>query len=345
MGAPLAQLVVLGNAFGGNVKNVQIAVVDQDRGPEVATVQARLQAVAANVRTFIPVEYPEQGQAVQDLRERRVAAVLIIPENYSRDLLARRRPRLALVTDNSDNFVSSTVAATMRQLVGAIDEPAVHPRMAGRVSLDQVDLYPFISYIKYLLPGSITLGIFATAMIGGGIIFLDDKARGVHEGYLVTPITKLELIVGFNTAGLIKAAISGTVVLILGCLIAGVPGLFDPVRLLNLMVLIVVTSASLIGMMFFLMARVSDPLVPRAVFGVLNMLLFFPSGAIYPIAAFPPWMQWIATIDPFAYGVHGFRTLLLTQAGMAGVYEDIVVLSLLSVLMLGGATLLFKRTL
>ena len=31
----------------------------------------------------------------------------------------------------------------------------------------------------------------------GGIIFIDDKARGLHEGYLVTPITKFELIAGF----------------------------------------------------------------------------------------------------------------------------------------------------
>jgi ABC-2 type transport system permease protein len=38
-------------------------------------------------------------------------------------------------------------------------------------------------------------------MIGGGIIFIDDKARGLHEGYLVTPIKRLELIAGFNLSG------------------------------------------------------------------------------------------------------------------------------------------------
>jgi ABC-2 type transport system permease protein len=40
-------------------------------------------------------------------------------------------------------------------------------------------------------------------------------------------------------------------------------------------------------MMFLLMVRVDDPLVPRAMFGVLNVLLFYPSGAMYPIAHFP----------------------------------------------------------
>ena len=53
------------------------------------------------------------------------------------------------------------------------------------------------------------MSIFMMVMIGGGIIFIDDKARGLHEGYLVTPITKLELIAGFNISGTIKAVLAG----------------------------------------------------------------------------------------------------------------------------------------
>ena len=47
-----------------------------------------------------------------------------------------------------------------------------------------VEVYPYIEYIKYLLAGSTAMGIFITAMIGGGITYIDDKTRGLHEGYL-----------------------------------------------------------------------------------------------------------------------------------------------------------------
>ena len=67
------------------------------------------------------------------------------------------------------------------------------------------------------------MSIFMMVMIGGGIIFIDDKARGLHEGYLVTPIKKLELIAGFNISGTIKAVIAGMFLLIIGSLIAGIP--------------------------------------------------------------------------------------------------------------------------
>jgi ABC-2 type transport system permease protein len=182
-------------------------------------------------------------------------------------------------------------------------------------------------------------------MIGGGLLFIDDKSRGLHEGYMVTPITKWELILGFNLSGVIKAMLAGETILVLGAVVAGVPNFFQPVRLLELTLMVALTSVALIGMMFFIMARISDPLVPRAIFGVLNTLLFFPSGAIYPIAGFPRWLRWLSACDPFTYAVHGLRTLLLKDVGIAAITTDIFALVLTSAVVLAGATLLFRRTL
>ena len=73
-------------------------------------------------------------------------------------------------------------------------------------------------------------------------------------------------------------------------------------------------------MMFLLMVRVEDPLVPRAMFGILNTLLYFPSGAIYPVQAFPQWLRVISYVDPFSYAVHGLKATLLKDASWAAVH-------------------------
>ena len=213
------------------------------------------------------------------------------------------------------------------------------------MTLSVVEIYPYVPYIQYLLPGSIVLAIFVTAMIGGGIIYIDDKARGLHEGYLVTPITKLELILGFNLSGALKAFLSGLVLTTLGSIISGIPDPLDPVRLLKLLVVVVATALALISMMFLLMVRVSDPLVPRVLIGVLNTPLFFPSGAICPIHGFPPWMQVIAKVDPFTYAVHAFKSLLLKNTGLWAIAGDLAFLMGFSVAAMLLATLLFRRTL
>jgi ABC-2 type transport system permease protein len=93
------------------------------------------------------------------------------------------------------------------------------------------------------------------------------------------------------------------------------------------------------------MVRVDDPLVPRATFGVLNTLLFFPSGAVYPVNAFPPWMRVITTVDPFTYAVHGFKELVLKNTSLLAVTTDLVFLALFTIVAMAAATLLFRRTL
>jgi len=189
------------------------------------------------------------------------------------------------------------------------------------------------------------MSIFMMVMIGGGIIFIDDKARGLHEGYLVTPITKLELVAGFNISGTIKAVLAGAVITVIGSVIAGVPNPLDPIRFLRMMLVITLTSFALISLMFLLMVRVTDPLLPRATFGVLNTVLYFPSGAVYPQAGFPDWMQAIAAVDPFTYAVHAFKSLLLKNTGFDAISYDLLFLLLFSTIAMTAATALFKRTL
>jgi ABC-2 type transport system permease protein len=215
----------------------------------------------------------------------------------------------------------------------------------GQATLDVVEVYPYVPYVQYLLPGSVVMSIFMMVMIGGGIIFIDDKARGLHEGYLVTPISKLELIAGFNISGTIKAVLAGMFLMIIGSVIAGIPDPFDPIRLFRLFVVVVVTAFALISLMFLLMVRVTDPLLPRATFGVLNTLLYFPSGAVYPQQGFPGWMQVIAVVDPFTYAVHAFKSLLLKNTGFAAITYDLAFLLIFSTVAMTAATALFKRTL
>ncbi len=343
---PIIQLMILGYAFGGKVQHLKVALVDQDRGLPAVRMRELANAVRANAKTFTLVSYDDQGTALADLRNGRVNGVLTIPPGFSRRVLAGEAPRVALVEDNTDNFVAATLASTFSGLLSAYNTPAASAqRLDTQPTLDVVEVYPYVPYIQYLLPGSIVMSIFMMVMIGGGIIFIDDKARGLHEGYLVTPITRLELIMGFTLSGAIKAVLAGTAVMTVGSLIAGVPDPLAPLRLLKLFVVIVTTAVALVSMMFLLMVRMTDPLLPRAMFGALNTLLWFPSGAVYPQQAFPGWMRAIAVVDPFTYAVHALKSLLLKDTGVIALNVDLTYLIIFSAVMMTAATLLFRRRL
>ena len=340
---PIMQLLVLGYAFGGIVKHLELGVIDQDHHVPAIKLEEMFNAVAANAKTFHTKHYPDEASAMHDLRTGRINGVLSIPPNFSRDMLAGNNPRIALIEDNTDQFSSSALAGSLTQMLGAYSSKPIPPRTTGTASLSVVEVYPYVPYIQFLLPGTIVLAIFVSAMIGGGIVYIDDKALGLHEGYLVTPITKFELILGFNIAGVARASVAGLVLVTIGSIIAGIPDPLNIFRLARMVALVLLTALTLISMMFLLMVRISDPLVPRAVFGVLNTVLFFPSGAVYPTNAFPAWMKIITVVDPFTYAVDGFKSLVLKDTGLAAIGTDMLFLAIFSVIAMGAATLLFKR--
>jgi ABC-2 type transport system permease protein len=217
--------------------------------------------------------------------------------------------------------------------------------VSANVVLDAVELYPFVPYMRYMLPGVISLGLFMSAMIGGAILYLDDKQRGVHEGYLVTPITKAELVVAQLLSGTIKATVGGVLLALVGALSAGATSVLQPARLLALVVLVVLTSIAFMAMTSCIVARMSNPIMPRAIFGMLNTLLYFPSGAVYPTQGLPGWLRMVARIDPFTYAVHALRVLLLKGANVSVLLPDLLFLAGFAGVMVTGAVLLFRRTL
>jgi len=342
---PIVQLVILGHALGGHIQGAHVAVVDEDHGPQAVKVHEAFDAVAVNIATFTTIPYNDERQAREDVRTGKVDAAVIIPPQFSRRVYAQDDARIGLVVDNTDQIMSGAIESEMQSLVDALNQPVIPDRIVKNIALRIVEIYPYVEYMKYLLSGSIALAMYISVMIGGGMLYIDDKARGVHEGYLVTPISKLELVMGLNIAGAIKAVLSGISLTVIGSLMAGLGTIFNPMADLELLMLILGTSIAFNGMMFLMMVRVDDPLVPRAMFGVLNTLLFFPSGAISPIAQFPGWLRAIATVDPFTYAIHGFKAILLKDGGFVAIQYDLLFLFVFGIGTLLIATPLFKRTL
>jgi ABC-2 type transport system permease protein len=342
---PLMQLVIMGNAFGGKIVGARVAVVDYDHGPQAVKIREAFQSIAVNIKTFSTVDYTDENKAREDVRTGKIDGAVVIPAQYSRRVYAQDAPRIGFVVDNSDQFTSASLEAEMQALVTALTTPVIQPRLASAIALEIVELYPYVNYMKFLLPATIALAMYISVMIGGGMLYIDDKARGVHEGYLVTPITRLELVMGMNMAGAMKATLSGISLTVIGSFMAGLGVVFHPEADLELFCLILASSIAFNGMMFLLMVRVDDPLVPRAMFGVLNTLLFYPSGAMYPIAAFPKWLQAIAVVDPFTYVIHGFKAVLLKDGGFQAIQFDLFFLFVFGIGTLLIATPLFKRTL
>src|SRR5271169_2367083 len=131
---PLVQLVVLGYAFGGKIKNLQVGVVDEDHGVPAIKLKEMFQAVAANARTFDTIAYSERATALRDLRNGKISGVLNIPPQFSRKMLAGANPHIALVEDNTDQFAAAALEGTVEQLLVPYNQRPTQPRLTANAT-------------------------------------------------------------------------------------------------------------------------------------------------------------------------------------------------------------------
>jgi ABC-2 type transport system permease protein len=348
---PITYLVILGKVMGGDLHDLPVAIVDQDRGSSAVVVRDRLRTLEQSRELFRLSDELDPSTAVSKLRQGHYRAVVILPPEFSADVSKGTSASLGIVVDNTDNTTANVIEAELRRAFGgsgyggspASDGTAI--TAVPGIQVERVDVYGHRDFMQYLVPGVIALSLFFVAMLAGGIILVDDRARGIHEGYFVTPLSALDVIGGLTLSAITLSMIIGTVVLTSSIFIARLH-LLGGFRTLALSgAALFLLAMGLILFVFTLMARVSNPLMPRALFGILNVVTFFPSGALYPTESYPGWLSGLSAVFPMRYAVNALRNLLLKGVGLQAVLPDFAAMATFALVMLVLASLLFKRTL
>ncbi len=106
LGIPIMQLLLLGYAATNDVRNVPLAVFDQDRGPA-----ARRLLDAYRAADYFRLSYEANSEEdLQQLIDRGDArAGLIIPPDYSQRVESGQPVQVAFVLDGSDPTIASSL--------------------------------------------------------------------------------------------------------------------------------------------------------------------------------------------------------------------------------------------
>ena len=331
---PLVYLLILGNAMNRPLERLPLAVVDEAGNAYSAECRRGVLALETG-RGLLDAEFlTDRAEALDGLRRSRYRGVWVLPFG-----LSPRGPAPSFIGDNTDRFSYDALQTSLGQVWQEVSAPKNVPPSAPPVRLEA---YPYLDYLTYLGPAVVCLAIFMGSMVSGGLQVLEDRMYGYHEGYLVTPITTGTLVAGNILAGAVVAAIAGWLVLVAVVAVTPVP-LASGANLAAAFLTVFLTSLSISALWFLLFARAKSTSLLRGMFGIINVLLFFPSGALYPIESYPAWLAKIAAIDPLTYGVRSLRNLLLRGAAPSSSYADWVFLATFTIVAGVLTKVLFKR--
>lgn len=343
---PILYLIILGSSFQGKLVGLPLVVVNNDSGWFSRNLMDNLRAVSAGPKTFTLYTEDNDRKAFDDVRNGKYKAALIIPPDYSRNIVTKARPEVGLFLDNTDSISSDAIRVSV---AGAVRYAAIRYEpirdIPGDIQLSDNNLFRQVDYRQSLVPGVVIMAIFLGSLTTGAFNLVMDKFQGIEESYLLTPLTKMDIVSGLIISGLLVTTAIAVVILIVSIIISGISVLIPLSHLPALLAIIILTTLSLLSMMFVIMGRFDHPRVVGILSGFMNVILFFPSGAIYPIASFPEWLKVFAMVNPEAYAVSAFKAILFKGASLAVIAPDILFLMAFTAIMLTTAVATFKRTL
>jgi ABC-2 type transport system permease protein len=195
------------------------------------------------------------------------------------------------------------------------------------------------SYVQYLAPGVIGMGVLMSAVFSG-IELIWDRQFGFIKETLVAPVPRYQVMLGRTCGGATVALLQGLIVSVI-CLLVGFrpehPGHW-PLALLFMM--LIALSFTAVGTA--IASLVEDFQAFPLVMNFLIMPLFFLSGAIFPLQGLGDGMRLVTHANPLSFGMDGIRGALTGQWQFTPAL-DVTVLAVLTLVMLAFGSLMFSR--
>jgi ABC-2 type transport system permease protein len=162
------------------------------------------------------------------------------------------------------------------------------------------------AYLEYFYPGIITLVLLFTAIFAT-ISTVEDRREGFLQAVLVAPVTRSSIVLGQALGGATLALVQGVLLLLLAPA-AGISLTMSGV--VAAVAVMFVISFGLTSLGLVIAWRMESVQGFHAIMNLILIPIWLLSGAFFPAAGVPAWLQWAMRLDPLTYGVAAFRRCL-----------------------------------
>jgi ABC-2 type transport system permease protein len=319
---PAIQLVLFGYAVRTEVRNLPTVVVDEANSAQSRALAQRL-FNTGNLRASGNV--PDRAAATAAIERGDARAALIIPPDFDVDIKRRRTATAQLLIDAADPLASSAAisSAVIASQVGA-DVSAPRASVVRAVDVRVRPLYnPGLESPVFIVPGIVGVLLNLTMVMITSMAIVRERERGTLEQLVVTPISRMGLMLGkvlpFSVVGFVQM----TVVLLLGHFVFDVPIRGSVMLLYGVALFFIIASLGL-GLFVSTLVRTQVQAMQLSFFFILPTILL--SGFMFPRDAMPAVAQWLGAIFPITYFLEIVRAILLKGVGLTAIWPHLLVL-------------------
>jgi len=350
MFGPVAELILIGVATGGNIEHLPTAILNRDAGERGA---ALVNMLDTSPVFDLKYDTADEQKARDLLADGKVTAAFIIPEEFSQSLASpedARPTEIQLLLDGADTFAAEAALFGAGEVVDGfaalVSVGWLNQAGAALKSLEEpVVRVLYNEHLKksfYELPAEMGIMLYFVAAGVASLGIARERERGTWEQLLVTPMRPLEIVVGKALPAIPIAYLVFLMMLTVSLVGFGLPMRGSWILLLAVVFLYILVELG-VGV---LMSSISRSQIQAFLLVVtLMMVEFIFSGYIFAVDTMPPAIQALANFVPMNHGLNMVRSILLRGVGFDALWPNIVMLMSLGVGIVAVATLVLRRRL
>lgn len=343
---PSALIILVGYALNFDVKQIPLAVYDQNRSLESRSYLRQFK----NTEYFRYLFEVSSYREIEDLfLDNKAKAAIVIPRDFGSSLLAGRPVTVQILLDGAD---ANSAGQALNYASRMTNEYSNHItaeflQRQGGAAFVPIDFQPRIWYNpdlqsnKFLIPGLIGFIIVLTAVISTALTVVREKERGTMEQMMVSPLHPLQVIVGKVIPYLVLSILIATSVLLVGYFMFDVE-VKGGIALLYAAFIVFILGGLGQGL---LVSSITDSQQTAFMMAVFSSLLptFLLSGFVFPIASMPVPLQILSNIAVTKFFLVVVRGVMLKGVDFWAVWEQFLFMAIFALITIGISTQHFKK--
>ena len=332
---PIVIMCVMPWVMQMEVKNIVVDVVDLDRSTQS---QRLVHDIEHNNYFIFHGQKDSYAEALQDIEHTDADVVLVIPQDYAKDLTLGRQPQVLIAANAVNGTKGSMGAAYLSQIVTANATPCAAAILS---KLSTLYLYnKHLNYKLFMIPALFAIVMMLMTGFLPALNIVGEKESGTIEQINVTPVSKWSFILAKLIPYWIIALFVITVCLLLAWLVYGITPA-GPLWLIYLLAMLLALFFSSFGL---IISNYSDTM-QQAVFVMwfFVVILLLLSGLFTPTRSMPSWSYLTTYINPVSYFVESVRTVFIRGGTLLHIWHQVLALFVIGIIMASWAVQSYKK--
>ena len=317
------------------VKNIVVDVVDNDRS---TLSQQLVHEIEANKYFIFHGQQPTYAQALKNIENSKADIVVVIPQNYSRDLSSGRVPQVLIAANAVNGTKGAMGSSYLSQIVSANALPSV---TAIKSKVDTFYLYnKHLDFKLFMIPALFAMIMMLMTGFLPTLNIVGEKEKGTIEQINVTPVSKWTFILSKLIPYWMIAIFIVTVCLLLAWLLYGI----FPVGNVALIYLLSMLLALFFSSFGLIISNYSDTM-QQAIFVMwfFVVILLLLSGLYTPTRSMPSFTYLSTYINPVSYFIEAMRTVFIRGGDFDSIIHQVLALSGIGLVMGTWAVMSYKK--